>query len=159
MRAQLLNRLKILTALATVGLALMITGWTMASKAYPEPVATPPAPVQTAAAHPTTEKKIQNALAKHSKLKGEKIQVKSADGKYNLTGTISKADKRAVAIQVAEKIAGKGNVVDNLNQPCGAAGSCSSGFHCCDCLPNKPQACQCVPNSQSCDATSSKKTK
>lgn len=160
MRAQLLNKWKTLAALATIGLALTVTGWTLASKAdsgaNSEPVAT--TPTQTAANQSTAEKKIQDALAKHPKLKGEKIQVESADGgKVKLTGTISKASQRKVAIQVAEKVAGKGKAIDVLGEQCGNS-SCPTGTHCCDCLPKNPQSCQCVPNRQPCDDTS-KKTK
>lgn len=151
MRINLSPKGKTVAAISLIGLALLIAGWTMARNPKAE-VTVPPSVQQPAAAvavvvsqdNPLV-KKVYAALAKKSQLKGENIKVEPADGgKVILSGKASNPTKQALALQVAEKTAGKTNVIHKLSTNCGSQ-SCDPPNHCCNCDP-QGQGCVCQQN-------------
>ncbi|MBS1790216.1 MAG: BON domain-containing protein [Acidobacteria bacterium] len=131
----------------TIGLALTITGWTLAHTTKPTTPFSSLASQSTAKPADSKDplvKKVIAALAKQSKLKGEKIQVESAsEGKVRLTGSTSHQTKRSLAIETAEKVAGKGNVISELVSSCGNQ-VCNENC-CCSMDRNNVLQCQCQP--------------
>lgn len=149
MRINLSPKGKTVAGISLIGLALLVTGWTMTHNPKAETTVPPPdqRPVAVVASQDNPlVKKVYAALAKESELKGENIKVESADGgKIILSGKTSKPSKQALALQVAEKTAGKGKVIHQLpTDGCGNQ-TCEPPNHCCDC-DSQGNGCVCQPN-------------